>query len=171
MFSLSREKERKTSLSIVLKIEQRAGQAVAWRGRAFLGLSPALAGLVWRKGGWQLRGRSRRSVGRASVCGHVKRGVGSCQCGKMGRRRTVSQLRTGREVRAAAGRRATPEMARGHVTPERGAVASRHNVEKGTWVFRLCCSREVESVTPKDCEALSALRPCRPELSCGRSVQ
>lgn len=50
VFSLSREKERKTTLSIALKIEQRAGQAVARRGRAFLGLSPALAGLVWQKG-------------------------------------------------------------------------------------------------------------------------
>lgn len=67
VFSLSREKERKTTLSIELKIEHGVGQAVAWRGRAFLGLSPALAGLIWRKGGWPPRGRPRRPVGRASV--------------------------------------------------------------------------------------------------------
>lgn len=44
---LSREKERKTTLSMELKIEPRAGQAVAWKGGGcfFLGLSPALAGL------------------------------------------------------------------------------------------------------------------------------
>lgn len=49
--SLSREKERKTTLSIELKIELRAGQAVAWKGGMLLpGAQPALAGLGpdWR---------------------------------------------------------------------------------------------------------------------------